>query len=98
MNKPERVQEGWQMIRRNVGQIRNVVLDLLHIAKEREPAWEVVGVRDLVKNVARTLKKKAEDLQIRLETDFQRDAGECELDIKSFQAALVNLVENAMDA
>ncbi len=98
MNKPERVQEGWQMIRRNVGQIRNVVLDLLYVAKEREAAWEVVAVRDLVKNVARTLKKKAEDLQIRLETDLQRDAGECELDVKSFQAALVNLLENALDA
>ncbi len=98
MNKPERVQEGWQMIRRNVGQIRSVVLDLLYIAKEREPAWEVVAVRDLARNVVRLVKKKAEDLQIRFETDLSRDAGECELDVKSFQAALVNLLENALDA
>jgi len=98
MNKPERIQEGWHMIRRNVGQIRNVVLDLLHIAKEREPSWELVEVRDLARNAVRTLKKKAEDLQIRFETDLARDAGQCELDGKSFQAALMNILENAFDA
>lgn len=98
MNKPERVQEGWHMVRRNVGQIRNVVLDLLHIAKEREPAWEVTEVRDLARNVVRTLKKKAEDLKIRFETDLTRDGGQCELDVKSFQAALINILENALDA
>ncbi|HWU37583.1 MAG TPA: ATP-binding protein [Candidatus Acidoferrum sp.] len=98
MNKPERIQEGWQMIRRNVGQIRNVVLDLLYIAKEREPAWEVVAVRDLARNVVRTLKKKAEGLQIEFNADLARDVGECQLDVKSFQAALINIVENALDA
>lgn len=98
MNKPERIQEGWHMIRRNVGQIRNVVLDLLYIAKEREPAWEVVAVRDLARNVVRIIKKKAEDFQIRLETDLARDVGKCELDVKSFQAALINIVENGLDA
>ncbi len=98
MNKPERIQEGWHMIRRNVGQIRNVVLDLLHIAKEREPAWELVAVRDLARTVIRTLKKKAEDLHIGLRADLARDVGECELDVKSFQAALINIVENALDA
>lgn len=98
MNKSERIQEGWHMVRRNVGQIRNVVLDLLHIAKEREPSWELVEVRDLARNVVRTLKKKAEDLQIRFETDLARDAGQCELDVKSFQAALINILENALDA
>jgi signal transduction histidine kinase len=98
MNKPERVQEGWQMIRRNVGQIRNVVLDLLYIAKEREPVWELVEARDLARAIAGTLKKKAEDLQIRFETDLPRDAGRCELDVKSFRAALLNILENAFDA
>jgi PAS domain S-box-containing protein len=98
MNKPERIQEGWHMIRRNVGQIRNVVLDLLHIAKEREPAWESAAVRDLARNVVRTLKKKAEDLQIDLRADLAWDVGECELDIRSFQAALINIVENGLDA
>jgi PAS domain S-box-containing protein len=98
MNKPERIQEGWHMIRRNVGQIRNVVLDLLHIAKEREPAWESAAVRDLARNVVRTLKKKAEDLQIDLRADLAWDVGECELDIRSSQAALINIVENGLDA
>ena len=98
MNKPERVQEGWQMIRRNVGQIRNVVLDLLYIAKEREPAWEVIPVRDLARNVVRILKKKAEGLEIEFNADLARDVGECQLDVKSFQAALINIVENALDA
>lgn len=98
LNRPERIQEGWQMIRRNVGQVRNVILDLLHIAKEREPLREVVAVRDLARNVVRILRKKAEDLRIRFEAELAPDAGECELDGKSFQAALINILENALDA
>jgi PAS domain S-box-containing protein len=97
MNKPERIQEGWHMIRRNVGQVRNVVLDLLNIAKERELTREMVAARDVARAVARTLKKKAEDLQIRFEANFS-DVGQCELDVRSFQAALVNILENAIDA
>ena len=42
-NKQERVQKGWKMIRRNVEHIRSVVLDLLYIAKEREPEFEPVS-------------------------------------------------------
>jgi signal transduction histidine kinase len=98
MNRPERIQEGWHMIRRNVGQIRSVVLDLLYIAKEREPEWEVVVVRDVARHVARTLKKKAEDLRIGFEAELGEDVGECELDVKSFQAALINILENGLDA
>ena len=98
MNKPERIQEGWHMIRRNVGQVRNVVLDLLNIAKEREPTRELVAARDIARTAIRTLKKKAEDSQIRLEADLSQDVGECELDVRSFQAALINILENALDA
>ncbi len=97
-NDANRIQEGWHMIRRNVGQIRNVVLDLLYIAKEREPEWEQVSLRDLARNVARIVRKKAEDFRIRFEVDLARDVGARALDVKSFQAALINILENALDA
>jgi PAS domain S-box-containing protein len=95
--RPERVEEGWQMVRRNVEQIRSVVLDLLYIAKEREPAWESVSLLETARAAAEVVRAKAERQGVSLEISLE-DAGKCEAEPKSLQASFVNLLENALDA
>ena len=97
-NKQERVEEGWNMIRRNVEQVRSVVLDLLYISKEREPDWERIDLNKLAGKIARLFRKKATDLGIDFQIDLARDAGEARIDAKSLEASIVNLLENAFDA
>ncbi len=97
-DKPERVDKGWQMIRRNAEHIRSVILDLLYIAKEREPEFEVVPLHDLADNIAQMLIKRAEDLQIDFQVDLSDEVGTCEVDPKSLKESLINIIDNAFDA
>jgi PAS domain S-box-containing protein len=97
-NKPERVQKGWKMIRRNVEHIRSVVLDLLYIAKEREPQFEPVALNELASLVVEMLQKRAEDLEIDFQVDLDAHVGTCEVDPKAIKESLVNILDNAFDA
>ncbi len=97
-NKPERVQKGWKMIRRNVEHIRSVVLDLLYIAKEREPHFEPVSLKELATVIVEMLEKRAEDLEIDFQIDLADDVGTCEVDSKSMKESLLNILDNAFDA
>jgi PAS domain S-box-containing protein len=96
--KPERIDEGWRMVQRNVETIRNVVMDLLYVAKEREPQWELVSAYNLARSAASALVKRATDLQIDFRIELDRGIGDVEAEAKSLQASLVNLLENAIDA
>lgn len=95
--RPERVEEGWKMVRRNVEQIRSVVLDLLYIAKEREPAWESVSLLAIATGAAELVRSSMERQGVSMEVSLE-EAGNCEAEPKSLQASFVNLLENALDA
>jgi len=97
-NKPERVQKGWKMIRRNVEHIRSVVLDLLYIATEREPEFKPVALKELATLIVEMLEKRAEDLEIDFQVDLADDVGTCEVDPKSVKESLINILDNAFDA
>ena len=97
-NKSQRIEEGWGMIRRNVDHIRSIVLDLLYVAKEREPELELIDLAYLAHNSARILQKRAEDLQIDFKVEIDSGIGEFNVDSKALSASLINLLENAFDA
>ncbi len=97
-NDPERVKKGWAMVQRNVGRIRSMVLDILYYAKDREPQWCLVPLRDLVAEVAEGMEKKASDLGIAFHVDVAKDAGDFEGDPKAIRSMLTNILENSCDA
>ncbi|NOZ84725.1 MAG: PAS domain-containing protein [Deltaproteobacteria bacterium] len=97
-NRPDRIEKGWKMIRRNVEQVRSIVLDLLYIAKEREPEWHEVDILELLKDVSRMFAKKAADMGIKLRVELAPDIGTAQADQKSLKASLVNILENSIDA
>ena len=76
----------------------NTGLDLLYIAKEREPQFEPVALAELATLVVEMLRKRAEDLEIDLQVDLDGNVGTCEVDPKSIKESLVNILDNAFDA
>lgn len=94
---PERVEEGWKMVRRNVEQIRSVVMDLLYAAKEREPEWEPVSLLSVASAAANIAQPRASNHGVAMELVLE-DAGFCRGEPKSLRASFVNLLENALDA
>ncbi len=92
------VQEGWQIVKLTVERIRKMVLDILYYAKERELKWERVDILAFAQEVAGNMEAKMEQQQIDFVTDFAPAIGFYEIDPGSIYSALVNILENAMDA
>jgi len=94
----QRVRKGWTMVQRNVKRIRSMVLDILYYAKDRVPQWAPVSAPDLAKDLAEQMRKKAQDLDVELRVEIDRDAGEFEADAKAIRSMLTNILENSFDA
>ena len=92
------VQEGWEVVKLMVGRIRGMVLDILYQAKEREVVRTAVDLAAFGEEVAGVIAPKMKRHGIRFEQEFAPGLGRFELDAGQIQAALVNILENAVDA
>ena len=95
-DKMDRVKQGWDMMQRNVGRIRSMVLDVLYYAKDREVCWESIDIPEVLASVAKVQASRAEQFGVQLEVKAQ--SGAFEGDGHAIHSMLVNLVENALDA
>jgi len=94
----ERIKEGWQIVRHMVSRIRDMSLDLLYYAKERDLQWERTDVLTFANHVALTVEPKARGHHIEFVRDFDESVGEFEVDAGVLASALTNILENGMDA
>jgi signal transduction histidine kinase len=97
-DKPDRVQQGWEIIQRNVGRIKATVSDILYYAKDREPIWETVSAADLAQEVCNLMHARAAEHHIELHCETAPTAGDFEADPQAVRSLLINLLENSMDA
>ena len=97
-DQPERVKKGWDMVQRNVDRIRSMVLDILYYAKDRELTPAPIDVGELFADLRQVLERKADDADVRLELEAQPGAGTFDGDPQAIRAALVNFLENSVDA
>lgn len=95
---PARVDEARHVIKDMVGRIRKMVLDILYYAKSRSLNWERVDVAALAEQVASTVEPKAARTKVGFTRELAEGLGEFEVDAAAFAPALVNILENAVDA
>jgi PAS domain S-box-containing protein len=93
-----RVQNGWEMVSRNVERIRSTVLDILYYAKDREPDWQEVSAKDVVAEVCGVMEAKAGQHGITIERRLPSGDDRFEADPMALRSLLVNLVDNSFDA
>jgi PAS domain S-box-containing protein len=96
--KPERVEAGWQDLKTIVKRIRKLVYNILFFAKERELKRDRVDVLNFVEDVASTVEPKIKADGIELVRDFDTLPAEIEIDAGVVRLALINILENALDA
>ena len=96
--KTERVEEGAQMIERNVEAVSRVVLDLLYITGEDQEPFVSTDLTEIASAVAERRRKLAADLEIDFQLEVRGDVGVCEADGKALRASLMNVLDNAFDA
>lgn len=89
--------QAFNTLKGGVRRIDNLVLDLLHFAKRREPVREAVKIEELVQTLGEDFERWQSPTRRRLEIvcDVQ---GEYLLDGAGLERALLNLVNNAADA
>ncbi|MBW2091687.1 MAG: HAMP domain-containing histidine kinase, partial [Deltaproteobacteria bacterium] len=94
----DQIKAGWEVVRLMVSRIRAMVLNLLYYAKERDLEWEKADVLSFASEVAITAKQRIQNHGIEFFCDFDKSAGEFEVDVGVVHSALINLLENAVDA
>jgi len=94
----EEIEEGLEVTQLVVSRIRSLMLDILYYAKERELKWERVDVLSFADEVAATVGLKIRSQGIHFRRDFDEALGEFEVDTGVVHSALINILENALDA
>ncbi|RPJ18153.1 MAG: response regulator [Desulfobacteraceae bacterium] len=94
----EQIKEGWNIVKLMVDRIRKMVLDILYYAKERNLNWENVDILSFAGEVAMVVERKISSGNIEFIRDFDTSAGKFEIDSGCIHSALINILENAVDA
>jgi signal transduction histidine kinase len=92
------IEEGMDIVRQMGIRLRKQVLDILYYAKARELHTQQVEVLSFAESVANTVSPKAESAGVHFVRMFDPDPGLMEIDPDVVTAALVNILENAVDA
>ncbi len=93
-----RLEQGWEIVLRNINRIRSMVLDILYYAKDREPVWEYISIEELANEITTVVSERAKELNIPFRATLEADIGIFDGDPKALRALLVNLIENSLDA
>jgi len=97
-NNNEQITKASETIKTMVRRIRSMVLDILYYTKERALNWTQIHVHDFSKDLCSIVNKKADKHQIEFQCEFSDHMGSFEIDPGSLRSALVNIIENSIDA
>jgi len=97
----EKLHTGWNMVRKNIDKVSNLVLDLINYSEERIPEYQSCSPNIIAEEVCELMEPKAKDMPIdgiEIIRNFDPHLGEVLLDPKGIHRCLLNLVSNAIDA
>lgn len=97
-NDDKRIKKGWEMVQRNVDRIRNMVMDILYYAKERELNIKTVEAVQFLDDVIKIMEKKAGEHGIIIERSLDPTTGRFDADPNALRSMLTNIMENCIDA
>jgi PAS domain S-box-containing protein len=96
--KPERVMAGYEDLKTIVSRIRKLVYNILFFAKERELKTEFIDALDFAEDVASTVEPKIKENGVEFVREFGTFPQEIQMDAGVVRLALINILENALDA
>lgn len=97
-NDEKRIKKGWEMVQRNVERIRNMVMDILYYAKERELNIKTLEAVQFLDDVLKLMEKKASEQGIIIERNLDPTTGRFDADPNAVRSMLTNILENCLDA
>jgi two-component system, NtrC family, sensor kinase len=97
-NDTDKIKSGWTMIKKSVGRISELVLNLLAYSKEHKPEPENCSPNEIAEEVCALLETNAKEHRITIERNLDPRLGEVYMDSKAIHRSLLNLASNAIDA
>jgi PAS domain S-box-containing protein len=92
------VKEGWETVRLMVERIRNMMVDILFYAREKDLKWQRVDIASFARETADSVEGEMAAAGIELVREIATDLSEVRLDVGVVRAALLNILENALYA
>jgi signal transduction histidine kinase len=93
--KPERIGQGHEMMKRNLDRILRTVASQLYYVKDREISWKELPLRALVSSAVESLQGRADELGVKI--DVKVGEGEVEGDEFAMRSMLVNVLDYALE-
>ena len=94
----EYLQNGWDMVQRNIAKISSLAMDLLTYSKERKPEYRLAQVNEVAGEVVELMKVRAEEFKVNLILEATDGLEPVAMDVSGIHQCLVNLLSNAIDA
>lgn len=94
----QKIDEAIEVVKSMIGRIKNMVLDILYYTKERDLNWTRVNILDFSNQIDAIVRPKVEKHNIEYVFDLDCSEASIEIDPGTVSSALVNIVENSIDA
>ena len=92
------IDQGWQVVRKNMDKVQALTMNMLAFAKQREPRLERVQVNFLVEDVLKLVARRAEDKGVLVKHEFAEAMPAIPMDENGIHQVVLNIVVNAIDA
>jgi len=97
-NDAQRVKDATKTLKSVISRVKKMVLDILYYAKSRELETEAVDASRFLKDTSEIAATKAEAAGVEFVCNIPCALGEMQADCAALSAALINFLENAVDA
>lgn len=97
-NRLEHMTRGWEIVSRNQRRINDLVLDMLHYSRKREPNFERRSLNSVIREAVELIAPRAAEKQIAVVQKLDGDLPEIWFDASGIHHACLNILVNAVDA
>lgn len=92
------LKNGWDILSRNLDRIYELTMNMLAYSKQRKPEFQLTRLPALLKEVIGLVQPQCDRRNIALITELDEDMPPIPLDPSGLHQALINLLNNAVDA
>ncbi|HPF40883.1 MAG TPA: ATP-binding protein [Phycisphaerae bacterium] len=96
--KTETIEQGWEIVRRNLDNIFALTMNMLAFAKQREPRRSPVQILSLLSDVLKLARPRADERGILLKTRLDDNIPAIHVDEHGIHQVALNIINNAIDA
>lgn len=89
---------GWQIVSRNLERIYELTMNMLAYSKQRRPELEMTNLPPLMDEIIALVQNQFDSKTVALITDYSNDMPPVPIDANGIHQALLNLLNNALDA